>query len=122
MTPEQRVEALEKQLEEMRKEFKDARESLKDFAADKWDDAEDLYEDGKGRAHQMLSRAEKQGKKAWRKAKNETCEFVESASDYVKHNPWTVAAVIGGIALIAGIVYRVAESDSERRYFSRFLR
>lgn len=122
MTPEQRIDALEKQLNEMRKEFALANESLKSFAEDKWDDLEDAYENRKEQAAHFLARAERKGKKAWRNAKCETIETAGNVSEYVKENPWTVAAVIGGIALLAGVVYRIAESDSDRRHFSRFMR
>lgn len=116
----EKIDDLEKQLAEMREQFGDVQNQLKSFASEKWDDAEDAFEEGRQKAGKLLRRGRKQAREAWEDTKDTASDWASNVESCVRNHPWSVAAVIGGIAVAAAIIYRVAESDSERRFFSRW--
>lgn len=115
-----RIEKLEKRLQEMRSQFDEVQSQLKAFAENAWDNAEDALEDGGRQVRKLVKRGKKQARHAWEETKDTASSWAENVNDCVRNHPWSAAAVIGGIALAAAIIYRTAENDSERRFLSRW--
>lgn len=117
---EDRVEVLEKQLAEMKKEFANTQKELKSFLDKALNEAEDVYEDGRDEAAHFFEKARRKGRKAWNEVQNVGGDWTDEVSSCVKKHPYSVAAVIGGLAVFAAIIYRCAEDNISREWYRRW--